>query len=381
MPLERVLEKSMIKEVFINEILPAVNQGVVKIKETDEFLNQEVEFNYNVHYKKDTTDHINTPVLTIKNEPLFYEELETYVRAMIALYPKPEYITEHEYIKKILALAFNNATYSDFLNPENYLRYRIDFLKQVVPLELSDTDNYIPLLNVNINTNIERQSMMLETPYVFKSILASDQYQYRLPDISFGISDNVCYIYGVQDKKQEITEEMEALQAKIKQGMKDINLSVPEEYGAYYKKRLRNTTPSFVLALSIFLDKMNTLGIQDMKVVPFLPIRYYAKEKANKVIAKTKAQSEEEYHQILEYLNQRQLNIQKNVTDKFMRTFEKIEYMTDMIEIGLKPFEYDDFMHIELKPKTRCDNVLLDQVMMKNAYLSNIEEEQMNKTK
>lgn len=353
----------MIKEVFIQEVLPAISTGTIKIKEFDEIFNEEVEFTYNVHYKIDKTDDINTPVLVIRNEELFYQKLEEYVNSMLKTYPKPQCITEHEYLKKILALTFNNATYGDFLNPEIYLQKRIDFLSQVVPLELLIINSSIPLLNVKMVSSVKKQSMMLETPYVYEMILKTDKYEYQLPRISFGISEDTCYIYGIQDKKQEITEDIEFLQNKIKQEMKMSNQAMNDEYSAYYRKKLRNVTPSFVLELGIFLNKMYEIGIHDIKVVPFLPIRYYAKAKASKVIASSKATNEEEYEQLLSSLDERQLNIQRNITDKFMRTFERLEYMTDLIYIELQPFELDDMMHIKLQQRTRCDNLLLQQAI------------------
>lgn len=371
----------MIRKIFREEILPEVSTGVVKIKETDEFSNEEVEFRYNIHYKIGTTDDMNVPVLVIRNEELFYQKLEEYVEAMIELYPKSHYITKHEYIKKILALAFNNATYGDFFHPEIYLQQRIDFLHQKEFVEQLSRESYLSSLNTTVVSHIQKQNMVLETPYTYETTLVTDRCQYRLPDISFGISGSTCYIYGIQDKKQEITKDVQELQNRIKRELKNTTSTSTDEYSSYYRKKLRNVTPSFILQLSIFLNQIESMGIDDIKAVPFLPIRYYAKEKANKVIARAKATSEEEYYQLLKHLQERQLQIQNNVTNKFLRTFERIEYMTDLVQITLQPFELDDMMHIKLHPMTRCDNLLLQEVLLPMESLMKATENTSDKRK
>lgn len=43
-----------------------------------------------------------------------------------------------------------------------------------------------------------------ETPYCYSSTLVEEYNSYILPSISYGISEDVCYIYAIQDYNEHI---------------------------------------------------------------------------------------------------------------------------------------------------------------------------------
>lgn len=353
--------ESIFRTLFEKEIIPAVKKGKVIIKEYDDLLQEEVAFSYNIRYDFEVIKETMIPVLTIHDTNQFYGLLEQYTLEVLNRYPKPQNITEEQYMKKILAFAFNNATYGDFLHPEQYLRKRIQFffygkqLSQEEPYLLNDFSD-----RFSLSATVSKQSMMLETPYCFTSYVMIEGNKVQLPNISFGISDNVCYFYAIQEGKEKIEEE------QILNWLKQCIGKVPkqgEEYSSYYRNKLRNVTPSFVFTVAIFFKYLLDHGICDIQVVPYLPIRYQAKEEANKIRAQQKGRTEEEKKRIYQELTERQQQIQKNITNKFLRTLERLSVITDMVDLKLYPYDYDDNMYIKLQPFSKCSSSLLEELL------------------
>ena len=354
--------ESIIKKIFEEEIIPSVKTGKVYIKEYDPYIKEEVIFTYNIRYDVGVTKDLMMPVLTIHEEEQFYQLLEEYVMEMMNTYPIDEtIITQHEYMKKIMATVFNNATYDDFLNPEQYLKKRIAFLESGKKwMQEPSVSYFLDHDNLCCETKIEKQGVMLETPYRFSSSIKKNQLEYELPNISFGIQDQTCYIYNIQEGKHH--KKAEEIEQIIKTNFKKVPVN-EEEYHSYYRNKLRNVTPSFLMTMALFLKYIYDHGIEDVQVVPYLPIRYQAKKEAHQVITKQKAHSKEEELELLQQLEEKQKRIQENITDKFLRLFERLEVMTDMVEITLQPFEYDDMMHIVLHPFTKAYPPMLEELL------------------
>lgn len=354
----------IIKKIFEEEIIPSVKEGKVYIKEYDPYTKEEITFTYNIRYDVGVTSNLMMPVLIIHRENQFYQLLEEYVMEMMNTYPiDEEIISKKEYVKKIIALAFNNATYDDFLNPEQYLKRRIDFLESGKKLLQEPSTSYFLENNkLSCSAKIEKQGIMLETPYRFSSIIKKDDLEYELPNISFGIQNQTCYIYNIQEGKHfKKPEEIEQI---IKMNFNKVPVD-EEMYHSYYRNKLRNVTPSFLMTMAFFLKYIYDHGIETVMVVPYLPIRYQAKKEAHQVIAKQKANTKEEELELLQQLEEKQKRIQENITNKFLRLFERLEVMTDMIEVTLQPLEYDDMMHIILHPFTKASSSILEELLEK----------------
>lgn len=149
--------------------------------------------------------------------------------------------------------------------------------------KISDTE-YLKFINIdvgNIKSTIELQSINQETPYCFKSKFVKDNYEYNLPRISFGIKDDICYIYAIQNKDKNIVydKNLEYINI-IKSNIRTINKSI---------NKYRNVTPSFVVSLANFLKFMNTKGITKFKVVSNLPIRINNREKTTNLKIESKS--------------------------------------------------------------------------------------------
>ena len=108
------------------------------------------------------------------------------------------------------------------------------------------------------------------------------------------------------------------------------------------------------------------MGIKKVKVIPFLPIRYNAKEEAykNKINYLFKYSKVENKNEMIEYYRNEHLRIQNNLTQKFIRNFFRIGYHFSNVLINSIPFESDEYLNITLKPfeVDIFDNLGLDKM-------------------
>lgn len=89
-------------------------------------------------------------------------------------------------------------TYNDFENIYEYIKRNILFVKNKLLC-----DNEILFDNNKIKTQIVDSYQ--ETPYCFKTFISSGENSYELPTISYGIANDICYIYAIQDKNKDKT--------------------------------------------------------------------------------------------------------------------------------------------------------------------------------
>ena len=116
---------------------------------------------------------------------------------------------------------------------------------------------------------------------------------------------------------------------------------------------ISKVSPSAVLSLTVFLTLLDSVGISDVKGVPYLPLRYLSRD----IMAKEK--SGERREELLE----RNLKIQKNVTDKFIRTFLRAAYHLNDCDVPLFPYQLDECIHFKIGECLKSNNQLLDDTI------------------
>ena len=196
-----------------------------------------------------------------------------------------------------------------------------------------------------------------------------------LPTISYGISDDICYIYAIQDYNKH---ESNTYHNKIKRKLYKLNDKIYEketdEYkdykngsSLYYPENISDVSPSAVLALSIFLNEIEKQGISKVEVIPYLPIRYDNKIKvlAFKSIKYAKENNLNEEEKRKYYLNllKKQVYNQNNMTQKFIRTFYRVAYHFNNVNITSSPMELDSNLHISLSKFEYSNNEVLNQII------------------
>ena len=315
---------------------------------------------YNLHF---TINHYlddTVPVIKGKNKEQFYN----YIKEFISLFN----LTSDEDILKKLVYLFSNLSFSDFSDVELYIKHNIDFVKN----RLLKNKN-IPFLDEEIT--ITTCEYYQESPYCFISCITNGHDKYELPIISYGISDGICYIFAVQDKN---LDKNSSYGKKIKRLLYKINSGVYEaeslEYKAYkenkssyYPENISDVSPSAVLSLSIFLKQLFDEGITKVKVVPFLPIRYNAKKKAYQLkidyLIKKENLNLVAQNELKQQYADEHLRIQNNLTQKFLRNFFRINYHFPNVSIWAYPFDYDEYLYINLGEFVKSDDVLNTMVL------------------
>lgn len=318
------------------------------------------DFFYNIHFTINHSLNDNVPVITVKNMELFYN----YIKQFISLFN----LSQKEDILKKLVYLFSNLSFSDFNNIESYVKRNIDFVQN----RLFENKN-ISFLDQQIE--VSTREYYQESPYCFTINITNGVDKYELPIISYGISNNVCYIFAVQDKNLDknncYNKKIKRLLYKINSGVYDVESVEYKNYkengSSYYPENISDVSPSAVLSLSIFLKQLSDLGITKIKVVPFLPIRYNAKKEAykrkiNYLIKKDNLSITEQKEIEQKYLDEH-LRIQNNLTQKFLRNFFRINYHFPNVEIYSSPFEIDEYLNINLSSFTKNDDILSEMVL------------------
>lgn len=322
----------------------------------------------------------NYPTLIIKDKKLFFEKLKQYLDLEISINRKTNLFSkniERNKLKQIISYLFVNATTQDFENPVELIDRYISFLMDDTFNSLNDSI----AINMNglfLDSNVEIkntiQSVSMETPKKIEMSLSKyingEKVLYNIPSISYGIVNNTCYIYSIINPKVE-NNNLE-YSKKIKRELYKINSGVSsnesEEYLKYknneidyYPENISDVSPSAVLSLSIFINLLQNKNITNIKVVPYLPIRYLSRQiMADSLFNNDKKQE----------LNIRNNFIQSNITDKFIRTFRRICYHLSGVDIKSYPYELDEYMNINLSDITLKDDIINQLYSIINNELS-----------
>lgn len=321
---------------------------------------------------KEIVKEDNFTTLLIKNEEKFYSLLEKYIaiemkknRPTLKFYKNPL----KNKIKWLMSYLWINASEEDFKNPEEYIERRIAYLEDN-RLSYFEKKVEIPLNETLPNTNLVIQknscNTSMETPYKMDFTLEKKDSKdtYPLPSIYYGISNNTCYIYAMLTGKEKNKSIFSKLyQKKINRLLYKVNDHVEKEESLinyekgleeYPEENISDVTHSFVLSLTAFLKILEKNDIENVKLVPYLPLRYLSRE-----IAANRNEGEKR-----EELKQRNDSIQNNLTNKLIRTFRRVAYQNPNIEITSYPYEVDEYLSLKIKKEGRkIENSLLKETV------------------
>lgn len=246
----------MIEEIF-NSVAHEARTGKVICKYDGYDLIARIKFNV-------VEDSIldNSLNLYIKDKDNFYKLIKEYTSLALSFYNLEP---TKDNIKIVLTYMWSNITFKEARNVEEFVSKYIEFIKQSKFMDI----NKKKYTSIGVlNSFIVKQSLKCETPYCFKSFLEYNGNNYYLPTISYGIKNNKCFIYGIQNKDLKLNTNM-AYNDIVNKTFRQINSGV---------KKYRNTTPSFIVALALFLSYLKEYGIEDIEVITSLPIRRESRE-------------------------------------------------------------------------------------------------------
>lgn len=339
------------------EIIKEAEQAKVTLG-SDEFY---IGFNTIINDKQITFNKNNNITLRINDIEATLLKLNEYINEEIKESRKSlKYLnSKKDYIKFLIMYLFVNATTEDFINFEEYIDKYINYLKDKT-LENLNKNIAFPsesiFKNDILNIKNTKQSIMMETPnkieFSFTNKL-DDTLKFLLPEISYGINiengKKVCYIYSILNKENVNNEAtIESLKYKksisrklykLNKGISDYESQEFKDYlneeTAYYPENITDVSVSSVLSLYLFLNLIKD-KVDIIKGIPYLPIRYISREYASMTISDTFKKKE---------LEKRNEIIQKNLTEKFIRTFRRVEKYIPNFFIDSYPYEYDEYIN------------------------------------
>lgn len=369
------MNNESILEMFFNDVLPSIAKNELMVEDavfninfnTAIYSNNERHFVANIH-----NDAV--PTLMIKNVSSFSKLLLQLINDMMHkdlkwCIPYFDVTTEEAKLKYFLSLIWSNMSANDFANVEDYLRRYISFINDETYVDLKMVTSPIAKLN-NYHleiTNVEERNCE-ETPYALRVVVADEgNNRFVLPDVKYGIEDHDghkrVYIYAVQynSKMQEENEEQKKFRMKINRLLYKVDEDISKEELAHKMEtqndnhsgdeNIVDVTPSALVSLTASLSLFAVSGFNDIIVPSYLPLRWDAKkimyERRIKYY-RSKGYNEEELTKMQQDFDAEQYRIARNIIDKHIRNFRRLDYHFDGIDINAYPLEVDDFMHINI---------------------------------
>ena len=333
------------------------------------------EENKTIEAKKDDDGRYLIPTLVIKNKENFNKLLTEYLTLARTKYDLTKYyealefsdIKNHEQVinKLILTTLWANATYDDFSDSEEFLRKQISFLKDNTFSEYNEPTiiGYSEMLGGYVEIENISEPILNETPNSLKISLVEPETneKYTFPLVRYGIKDGKCYIYAVQKNKKfdidnNFKKKVNRKLFKIGENFDTKN----DTYENYKEGNLKDVSASFVVASNIALGLLSSKGINDIVVPSILIERWNAKEK-NIIVRSGREENKEEY---IETNKDEHNEIQRNLTEKLLRTFLRIISHNNTFEVMSYPFDIDSSLHIRTSPELDCNNSLLNETFL-----------------
>ena len=309
----------------------------------------------------------NFPTLIIKDKKLFLSKLSEYMSlALHKVKNIPTFVNDpnRNRLKILMAFLFSNATTEDFSDPIKLIERHISFLTDstfahlntsvILPLDGSFDNSSIEIMNVD-------QSVLMETPKKMSIALVKETdkelLRYALPSISYGIIENSeqereCYIYsilhskeksGSSEKQQEYSKYISRALYKLNSGIREIESEEYMKYlsdvNSYYPENILDVPVSSVLALTIFIGLLEKENVKKIKAVPYIPVRFLARELT------AQKQTNDSEREKFENRNDR---LQENITDTFIRLFNRVKFHLNGIEITSFPYDTSEFLEISI---------------------------------
>lgn len=372
-----------VEEIFFNQILPNLKNGSIEIPIYNTNSNGDI-FTFNVLV--DAYDETSPYYLCIQDKEKLVNSLYEYMKIMLSNDSSINKQNIYDKIKYYLTLLWVNATYEDLRNPVRFIQKYIDFNNN--PLfedEFTYASNIESLNDADIDVIIKREPANMETPYSFNAQINlfdnGKENNYYLPSICYGVSGDICYIYSIQNSGMFASNP--GFEKKIKRLLYKMNENVSshesEDFKEYkrlekqgnnmedefYPENISDVSVSAILALTVFMDSLNDMGIKNIKVVPFLPIRYKNRksEYEKKYQLKLKQLKVDEIKELKQNLEEKRLLIQSNLTNKFIRDFMRLKHHFNGIDILSYPMEVDEYLSININNMECHNNKLIENIL------------------
>lgn len=366
-----------VENIFYNEIIQEAATGYVDCDffipicfETKELKNNVLESITTAKY----FPNVMTPTLLIKDRTHLTDSIRQYVELAREFYKNDARLIdmdEHTKDKYIISSLLANTLVTDFNDIDSLFVRHSNFLKDDSFFKFLEPQNigYSSILESNVMVEVEKQSIVEETPYGLKLSLQDEQGNttYVFPIIRFGISDNKAYIYAVQGMEDNNNKKIERKLRKIGEGFAE---GEEEKDPVNYPENLYSVSPWAIAALSIAVPFIRRhSGIEEFVAPYFLVNRWNAVEISYEIL-KEQYKGREEEDKIKKVLSRKEEmvvhhdDIQRNITDKFIRNFRRLDHHFSNINIDSFPLEMDSSLHFTVDSSLQCNNHLLEELYL-----------------
>jgi hypothetical protein len=365
--------KEKILDTFYNSVLPNIVKGDLTIDGIiyDVHFNVSIFENSKFTYFGDIYDE-KAPTLVIKNINTFSDAIADFVLDMLnedLEWKKPYFdIADlNEKVRYFLSSMWINMTSTDFEEPEKYIRRYISFLSDETFKNLNVKTDYIEGLDnhyIQIE-NIEDKNCS-ETPYVLRIKISDDNNNhFYLPDVKYAIEEKfgekTVYIYAIQynykmktqnDNVKSNTNKINRLLYKINQDLPESELNKKMQTQEYYNadENIIDVTPSTIISLITSLSLFDNYDIKKVIIPCGFPVRWNAQclKYDRKIKKQSVGLSNSVVDKIIEDYEEEQDRIGRNIIDKMIRNFRRLEYHFNGIKISSFPYDVDSFMRVDL---------------------------------
>lgn len=352
--------KNDIIDIFYNSIIPEASNGSI-----DCFMYYHICFNSLIEGKLiegSSPSYIDVPLLEIRNKNEFNDLLVDYVQLALDFYDdhyffdevlSGEYRTNKNKLckeKVLMTLLWSNATIEDFQEPCRFLRRQKAYLENNFLTEEKNI-GFSKVLGGEIFTNVSKtRKLSWESPYAFHSSIVNESEVHDLPTIRFGVEDNVVFIYCIHQEKNNRKSK------KINRNLYKVNENFNSLEG---EGKLKDVTPSFLIALTLFILHFQNLGYTNFKIVQYLPERWIDKKimiHKKDIKSGHKAST---YNENMETL----IRVQENLVQKFCTTLLRLQYhYGNSVIIKSFPFEIDSYLSFTSNDLSCSNNVLFQEL-------------------
>ena len=203
----------------------------------------------------------NCPTIYVKDHMKFFHYLTEIVNNQAKLYTRyKDYRDARALSIKLMKIIWLRMGVNDFNNVEEFLERQLEFLKNDIfnnyknELTIENFYGYNVTVQANINNLYDETPLGLN----FKIYDQDNNSYHSLPHIFYGIENDTCYIYAVQnDRERTRIPKIERLLYKLNKGIENPNVH-----------------PSMVLSIMLFINILKENGITKIKV-PTLQVLSY----------------------------------------------------------------------------------------------------------
>lgn len=310
--------------------------------------------------------NVMAPTLIIKNKEQLNESMTNYANLARDFYSQDERVLDSSNAQKyILTSCLVNALPNDFNDLNKLFERYSNFITDTSLSDFLETRDigYSNILKSNILVTLEKQSVVEETPYAFHiELIGENNKKYTLPDVRFGISNGKAYVYAIQNMdKGDKDKTIERKMRKVGQGFDESSTSRDPINNP---ENLYSVGPWDLISLAVTIPLISTYSNVEEFVAPyFLVNRWNAVEISHQLL-------KEKYNGDLDNpIVQRRLekikthdSVQRNITDKFIRSFRRMGHHFSNIEIDSFPLEMDSSLHFKVYNEMVCNNDLLGEI-------------------